>query len=153
MLDEIDRKILALLQEDASLTVSEMSDRLGLSRTPVWQRIQKLQDAGVIRKRVAVLDQSKLNLGVTAFVQIKTSQHNMAWLETFSRAVDAIEEVVEFYRMSGETDYLLRIVVPDLAAYDRVYKRLIEAAELSDVSSSFALETIKRTTALPTRYA
>ena len=152
-MDRMDHEILALLQEDASLTVSEMSDRLGLSRTPVWQRVQKLQEAGIIRKRVALLDQSKLNLGVTAFVRIKTSQHTLAWLEAFSRAVDAIEEVVEFYRMSGETDYLLRIVVPDLAAYDAVYKRLIEAAELSDVSSSFALETIKRTTALPTRYA
>ncbi len=151
-LDSIDRRILGLLQADASISVADIGERVGLSRTPCWQRIQKLQAAGVIRKRVALLDPEKLNVGTTVFVRIKTAHHNQRWLERFSQAVAGMEEVVEFYRMSGEIDYLLRIVVPDIASYDAVYKRLIAAADLSDVSSSFALETIKQTTALPTGY-
>ena len=135
------------------MPVAEVASRVGLSTTPCWRRIQKLDAEGVIRKRVALLDGQKLNVGVTVFVSVKTNQHDMAWLERFARAVDDIPEVVEFYRMSGEIDYLLRIVVPSIDAYDTVYKRLIERVSLSDVSSSFAMEQIKYTTSLPLTYA
>ncbi len=151
-MDRIDRKILACLQQDADLSVAEVAERVGLSTTPCWRRIQKLEKDGVIRRRVALLDAAKLNCGVTVFVQLRTSQHNYEWLETFSKAVERMEEVVEFYRMSGDIDYLLRVVVPDIASYDAVYKRLIKAADFSEVSSSFALEEIKNTTALPLGY-
>ncbi len=152
-MDTIDRNILRCLQEDATVPVAEIAERVGLSTTPCWRRIQNLEKAGVIRKRVALLDPEKLNLGVTVFCRLRTSQHNYDWLEGFAKAVAGIDEVVEFYRVSGEIDYLLRIVVPDIAGYDAVYKRLIRAADLADVSSSFAMETIKYTTALPVRYA
>ncbi len=151
-MDRIDRKILACLQEDAALPVAEVAERVGLSTTPCWRRIQNLEKAGVIRRRVALLDAAKLNCGVTVFVNLRTSQHNYDWLEKFSKAVERMEEVVEFYRMSGDIDYLLRIVVPDIASYDAVYKRLIQAADFAEVSSSFALEEIKYTTALPLTY-
>ena len=149
----IDRKILACLQEDSTLPLAELAERVGLSTTPCWRRIRNLEKAGVIRRRVALLDPEKLNLGVTVFVRVKTSQHNIEWLERFAKAVAGIDEVVEFYRLSGDIDYLLRVVVPDIAGYDRVYKRLIAAAELADVSSNFAMETLKYTTALPVGYA
>ncbi len=151
-MNRIDRKILVCLQEDAALPVAEVAERVGLSTTPCWRRIQNLEKAGVIRRRVALLDAAKLNCGVTVFVNLRTSQHNYDWLEKFSRAVERMEEVVEFYRMSGDIDYLLRIVVPDIASYDAVYKRLIQAADFAEVSSSFALEEIKYTTALPLTY-
>ncbi len=152
-IDETDREILSCLQEDATKPVAEIAAQVGLSTTPCWRRIQKLQESGVIRKRVALLDPEKLNLPVTGFVAIKTNQHNLEWLERFAKAVADIPEVVEFYRMSGDVDYLLRIVVPDIATYDEVYKRLISAVDLYDVSSSFAMERIKYTTALPVYYA
>ena len=152
-MDQIDKKILACLQTDATTPVAEIAERVGLSTTPCWRRIQKLEEAGVIRARVALLDGTKLNVGVTVFVAIRTNEHNAAWLERFSKAVIEIPEVVEFYRMSGEIDYLLRVVVPDIAAYDAVYKRLIERVSLFDVSSSFAMEELKYTTALPLDYA
>ncbi len=152
-MDRLDQKILQYLQTDASLPVAEIAERVGLSPTPCWRRIQNLEKAGVIKGRVALLDPEKLNVGVTVFVRLKTSQHNYDWLENFAKAVAEIDEVVEFYRLSGDVDYLLRIVVPDIAGYDAVYKRLIQAADLSDVSSSFAMETIKHTTALPVQYA
>jgi Lrp/AsnC family transcriptional regulator len=152
-MDRIDRSILACLQQDASLSVAEIAERVGLSTTPCWRRIQKLEKDGVILRRVALLDAAKLNCGVTVFVRLRTSQHNYDWLEKFSKAVARMEEVVEFYRMSGDIDYLLRIVVADIASYDAVYKRLIKAADFAEVSSSFALEEIKNTTALPLRYA
>jgi Lrp/AsnC family transcriptional regulator len=126
---------------------------VGLSTTPCWRRIQKLEEEGVIRKRVALLDRHKLNVGVTVFVAVKTRHHVIDWLKKFKAALDAIPEVVEAYRLSGEVDYLLRIVVPDIGAYDEVYKRLIEKVEFSDVSSSFAMEDLKFTTALPVKYA
>ncbi len=147
-----DKKILEWLQNDASLSSSEIAAKVHLSPTPCWRRIQKLKDGGVIRKQVVLCDPKKLNVGVTVFVSIRTSQHNAAWFERFSKGVAAIPEVVEFYRMSGDIDYLLRVVVPDIAAYDSVYKRLIKVAELYDVSSSFAMEQIKYTTALPLDY-
>jgi Lrp/AsnC family transcriptional regulator len=152
-MDSTDKKILDLLQHDASLAVAEMAARVHLSTTACWKRIQKLEAAGVIRRRVALLDASRLRVGVTVFVAIKTSQHNAAWLEKFARVVREIPEVVEFYRMSGDIDYLLRVVVPDIAGYDSVYKRLIRGTELFDVSSSFAMEQLKYTTALPLDYA
>jgi len=151
-MDRIDRKILTCLQQDADRSVAEIAEQVGLSTTPCWRRIQKLEKDGVIRRRVVLLDAAKLNCGVTVFVQLRTSQHNYEWLEKFSKAVERMEEVVEFYRMSGNIDYLLRIVVPDIASYDAVYKRLIKAADFSEVSSSFALEEIKYTTALPLTY-
>jgi Lrp/AsnC family transcriptional regulator len=151
--DPTDRAILACLQEDATMPVAEIARRVGLSSTPCWRRIQKLEEAKVIRARVALLDRQQLNVGVTVFVSVRTNQHSVAWLEKFAAAVADLPEVVEFYRMSGEIDYLLRVVVPDIAAYDRLYKKLIAKIELSDVSSSFAMEQIKSTTALPLDYA
>lgn len=152
-LDSIDRKILRLLQQDATIPVAELADRVGLSRTPCWRRVQRLEAGGVIRQRVALVDRAKLNVGVTVFVTVRTSNHSEEWLARFARAVSGIDEVVEFYRMSGEIDYLLRVVVPDIEAYDAVYKRLIGKVELFDVSSSFAMEEIKYTTAVPVTYA
>lgn len=151
-MDKFDRKILACLQADASLSISEIAQRVGLSATPCWRRIQKLEEAGVVTRRVALLDPDKLNVGVTVFVSVRTSEHDMDWLESFARGVAEIPEVMELYRMSGEVDYLLRIQVPDIAAYDAVYKRLISLARLQDVSSSFAMERIKSTTELPLDY-
>lgn len=153
LLDSIDQKILTLLQRDTSLSMQEIASRVGLSTTPCWRRIQKLEQGGVITRRVALLDPLALNLGVTVFVSIRTNQHSREWFDRFHQAIEEIPEVVEFYRMSGEIDYLLRVVVPDIAAYDRVYKRLIERVDLLDVSSSFAMEQIKYTTALPVHYA
>lgn len=152
-MDAIDKKILNCLQEDATLSVADLAQRVGLSTTPCWRRIQKLDAAGIIRKRVALLDGDQLNVGVTVFVSVRTDQHSAEWLDQFATAVRDMPEVVEFYRMSGDIDYLLRVVVPDIAAYDRFYKRLIERVPLSDVSSSFAMEQIKYTTALPLDYA
>ncbi|MEZ5774636.1 MAG: Lrp/AsnC family transcriptional regulator [Hyphomicrobiaceae bacterium] len=153
MLDEMDIKILRILQEDCTLPVADIGKRVGLSTTPCWRRIQRLEEEGVIRRRVALLDQQAVNAGVTVFVAITTSQHNKEWLERFHGAMADFPEVVEFYRMSGQVDYLLRVVVPDIAAYDTFYKRLIARIELSDVSSSFAMEQIKFTTALPLDFA
>lgn len=152
-MDSTDKKILDLLQHDASLALGQVAARVHLSTTACWKRIQKLEAAGVIGRRVALLDAARLNVGVTVFVAIKTSQHNAAWLEKFAKVVREIPEVVEFYRMSGDIDYLLRVVVPDIAGYDSVYRRLIRGTELFDVSSSFAMEQLKYTTALPLDYA
>jgi len=152
-LDDMDRKILSYLQEDATLGVAELAERVGLSPSPCWRRVQRLEESGVIRRRVALLDPERMNVGVTVFVAVRTNQHNAEWAEKFCQAVAEIPEVVEFYRMSGQVDYLLRVVVPDIAAYDGVYKRLIKVADLYDVSSSFAMERIKYTTALPVTYA
>ena len=152
-MDDIDRRILDCMQHDATFTVAEIAERVGLSTTPCWRRIQNLERDGVITGRVAVLDPEKMNVGVTVFVGIKTSQHTIDWLENFAAKIVDIPEVVEIYRLSGEVDYLLRVVVPDIAAYDRVYKRLIAVASFADVSSSFAMERIKYTTALPVDYA
>ncbi|MFQ6024387.1 MAG: Lrp/AsnC family transcriptional regulator [Acidiferrobacterales bacterium] len=152
-MDRIDRKILELLQADATLSTAEIANRVGLSTTPCWRRIQNLEKAGVIRARVALLERDHLNLGVDVFVAIRTTQHNVKWLESFASAVIEFPEVMEFYRVSGEIDYLMRVVVPDIAAYDAFYKRLIQQADISDVSSSFAMQRIKYTTALPLDYA
>lgn len=153
MLDAIDRKILDQLQRDATLSVAELADRVGLTATPCWRRLQKLEAEGIIKGRVALLDADKLNIGTTVFVAVRTAQHNAQWLEAFSKAVQTLPEIVEVHRLSGETDYLLKVQVPDIAAYDRVYKRLIAQVDLFDVSSSFSMETLKATTVLPLSYA
>ena len=153
MVDKTDKQILEILQADATAPLQAISDKVGLSTTPCWRRIQKLEADGYIKQRVALLDADKLNASVTVFVSIRTSEHNDKWHRHFSAIVSTISQIVEFYRMSGDTDYLLRIVVPDIKAYDEVYKRLIRDVALSDVSSSFALERIKYTTAIPLDYA
>ena len=152
MLDKIDRKILALLQKDATTPVAEIGKKVGLSTTPCWRRIQKMEEDGVIKRRVAILDPAKVNAGVTVFVSVRTNQHNDKWLKDFARVVESHDEVVEFYRMSGDVDYVLRVVVPDIAHYDRFYQKLIAEMSMSDVSSSFAMEQIKYTTALPLEF-
>ena len=153
MLDDMDLKILRVLQDDATRAVADIGKEVGLSTTPCWRRIQKLEEAGVIQRRVALLDPAKVNAGVTVFVSVKTDQHSIGWLERFHAAVVDFPEVVEFYRMSGEVDYLLRVVVPDIAAYDRFYKKLIAKIDISKVSSAFAMEQIKFTTSLPLEFA
>ena len=149
ILDLIDRKILGLLQEDATLSIAEISDRVGLSQTPCWKRIKRLEREGVIERKVTILNRDRLGLGVTVIVAIRTAQHSEDWLRTFAEGVALIPEVVEFYRMSGEIDYLLKVVARDIADYDRIYRKLTKVAPLHDVSSSFAMQEIKSTTALP----
>jgi Lrp/AsnC family transcriptional regulator len=151
--DELDRKILATLQVDSSLSVQEVADRVGLSSTPCWRRIQKLESSGIIRRRVALLDAEKLNLGVSVFIAVKTNQHNAEWVARFRKIVTGFPEVVDFFRLSGDVDYLIRAVVPDIRAYDELYQRLIAKIDLYDVSSMFAMEQIKSTTELPLDYA
>ena len=152
MLDRLDKKILSILQEDATIPVAEVAKRVGLSTTPCWRRIQKLEEDGVILRRVALLDPKSVNTKVTVFVSIVTNQHSEEWLRRFAELIREFPEVVEFYRMSGQVDYLLRVVVPDIEAYDAFYKRLIAKIDISDVSSAFAMEQIKYTTALPLSY-
>lgn len=151
-MDRLDRKILRLLQENATLAVADIAKKVGLSTTPCWRRIQKLEEEGVIRRRVAILDPVKINAKVTVFVSIRTVAHSIEWLKRFSEVVQEFPEVVEFYRMSGDVDYLFRVVVPDIAAYDAFYKKLIAKIEIRDVSSSFAMEQIKYTTEMPLDY-
>ena len=153
MLDEMDVKILRILQSDCTRPVADIGKEVGLSTTPCWRRVQKLEEAGVIQRRVAILDPRQVNAGVTVFVSIKTDQHSHGWLEKFHGAVADFPEVVEFYRMSGEVDYLLRVAVPDIAAYDAFYKKLIARIEIAKVSSAFAMEQLKYTTALPLEFA
>jgi Lrp/AsnC family transcriptional regulator len=151
-LDSTDIELLRILQENAATPLTELAAAVNLSSTPCWRRIQRLKEAGIIIKQVNLVDPKKVNVGVTVFVSIKSSQHSEKWFSTFNKTIEAIPEVVEFYRMSGDVDYLLRVVVPDIAAYDQVYKKLIKDTQLLDVSSSFAMEQIKFTTALPLRY-
>jgi Lrp/AsnC family transcriptional regulator, cysteine-sensing transcriptional activator len=148
-MDAIDRKILSVLQEDASLSVAEIGQRVGLSSTPCWKRIQRLEADGVIRKRVALVDAEKIGLGITVFVSVETGDHSQEWLQTFAQLVGAMPEVMEFYRMAGDVDYMLRVVVADIQGYDTFYKRLIGAIPLKNVTSRFAMEKIKSTTTLP----
>lgn len=151
-MDKLDKKILDLLQRDADLTAAEIADRIGLSKAPCWRRIQRLRESGIIRKTVALLDARALNVGTTVFVTIKAPSHSAGWFEKFAKVVRDMPEVTELHRMSGDVDYLLRVVVPDIEAYGTVYKKLIGALEMLDVSASFSLETIKATTALPLNY-
>jgi Lrp/AsnC family transcriptional regulator len=149
LMDAIDRKILAVLQVDASLSVAEIGSRVGLSSTPCWKRIQRLEADGVIQKRVALVDQDSIGLKISVFVSIETGDHSQDWLDRFAKTVTAMPEVMEFYRMAGDVDYMLRVVVPDIAGYDAFYKRLIATVPLKNVTSRFAMEKIKSTTALP----
>src|SRR5271163_435142 len=148
-MDAIDRKILAVLQEDASLSVADIGSKVGLSSTPCWKRIQRLEADGVIQRRVALVDQDRVGLGVTVFVSIETGDHSQDWLECFAKVVGAMPEVMEFYRMAGDVDYMLRVVVPDIAGFDAIYKKLIGSVPLTNVTSRFAMEKIKSTTSLP----
>ena len=149
VLDPIDRRILRELQRDGTVAIGELALRVGLSQTPCWKRVKRLTDAGVIVRRVALLDRTKLDLSLVVFVSVRTNRHDQEWLDQFAKAAGELHEVVEFYRLSGDTDYLLKVVVKDIAAYDAFYKRLISTVPLSDVSSAFAMEQIKSTTALP----
>ena len=151
-MDAFDKKILKLLQADCTQSVSEIASQVGLSTTPCWRRIQTMEKNGIIKGRVALADPEKLNVGLTVFVMIKTNQHNPDWLNDFSKVSKDFPEISEFYRMSGEVDYLLRVVVTDMKAYDAFYKELITKTDFSDISSSFAMEEIKYTTALPVDY-
>ncbi len=148
-MDAIDRKIIAVVQEDASLSVAEIGQRVGLSSTPCWKRLQKLEAEGVITGRVALIDPEKIGLGITVFVSIETGDHSEEWLARFAELVSAMPEVMEFYRMAGDVDYMLRVVVRDMQSYDTFYKKLIAAVPLKNVTSRFAMERIKSTTALP----
>ena len=148
-MDAIDRKIVALLQDDASLSLAQIAHRVGLSQSPCWKRIQRLEADGVITRRVALVDQDKIGLGLSVFVSIESGDHSEAWLKTFATSVAAMPEVIEFYRMAGDVDYMLRVVVADMRAYDQFYKKLIGSVPLKNVTSRFAMEKIKSVTALP----
>ncbi|MGB1335821.1 MAG: Lrp/AsnC family transcriptional regulator [Luminiphilus sp.] len=148
-MDSIDKKILNALQTDCSGSIADIADRAGVSQTPCWRRIKKLEEAGYIDKRVALLSPEALNLTMTAYVMVKTAHHDDAWLRRFSDGVQSIPEIIEIHRMAGDIDYLLKVVASDIAEYDAIYKRLITVAELSDVSASFSMECIKTTTELP----
>lgn len=148
-MDAIDRKILSVVQSDASLSVAEIGQRVGLSSTPCWKRLQRLEADGVIQRRVALIDPDKIGLGISVFVSIETGDHSNDWLKRFAETVSAMPEVMEFYRMAGDVDYMLRVAVPDMQSYDAFYKRLIAAVPLKNVTSRFAMERIKSTTELP----
>ncbi len=150
--DELDRKIVQLLQEDATLSVREIGETVGLSATPCWRRIRNLEERGVLTKRVTLVDPSKINLGVSSLVFIRTNQHSKDWLDRFVDAVADIPEIIEAYRTSGEVDYVLKVLVPDLTAFDDFYKRLIEKIEVYDMRSTFILEAVKHSTTLPLDY-
>ena len=148
-IDSIDRAILRELQQDCSRSVQEIGAAVGLSQSPCWKRIRRLEESGVLKGRVALIDPARVGLSVTVFVTIRTNQHNEAWLDRFATAVASIPEVIEIYRMSGDVDYLLKILAADIDDYDRIYKKLIRSVEMFDVSSSFAMEQLKYTTAVP----
>jgi len=148
-MDELDKRIIRHLQVDNRIPVNDLAEKVGCSRTVCWRRIKALEETGVIRGNVALLNREIVGSPVTVFVNVKTASHEPDWLESFARAVETFPEITEFYRMSGDVDYLLKVVVPDIASYDEFYRRLITAIPLSDVSSNFAMEEIKFTTAIP----
>jgi Lrp/AsnC family transcriptional regulator len=150
--DEIDRDIVRLLQEDGALTARELGARVGLTPTPCWRRVRALEESGVIRRRVALVEPSHVNLGVSALVNIRTNDHSSAWIDSFRSAIDQFPEIVEAYRTSGDIDYTLKVMVPSISAYDAFYKRLVDAVDLYDVRTIFVMEEIKHTTALPLDY-
>ena len=151
-LDRIDKRILAQLQKDSDQSLIKLADQVGLSKNPCWRRIQRLQEAGVIRSRVALLNRASLNLEVIVFMNIRTNQHSVEWVKQLNDAVEDIPEIVEYYRMSGEVDYLLKVVAPNIGAFDAVYKKLISRVEIFEISSHFAMEELKNTTELPLDY-
>lgn len=148
-IDDIDRRILSELQRDADQGVESLGDKVGLSRNATWRRVKALEDAGVIRARVALLDPAKLGLGLMVFIQIRTNRHDPEWLDAFARAMREMPEILGAHRMTGDLDYLVRARVADMAAYDRLYQRLIRRVDVSDVAASFVMEDLKDTTALP----
>ncbi len=148
-LDAIDKRILAIVQVDASLAIGEIAHRVGLSQTPCWKRLQRLEQTGYIKRRIAVLDQAKLGLGLTAFVSIEVGEHSAEMQRAFTTEVSKMREVMDFFRMAGDVDYMLRVVVPDTAAFDAFYQKLTAIAPLKSVKSRFALEGLKAETALP----
>ena len=148
-MDKTDRKLLAMLQTDSTLSIAEMASEVGLSSTPCWKRIQRMEAEGVIERRVALLSPERLGLGLTVFVSIEAGDHSPDWLARFAEAVSGFPEVVEVHRMAGDIDYMLRVVTRDIPAYDRFYKRLIAAVPIKNVSSRFSMERVKSTTALP----
>lgn len=151
-IDAVDKKILTFLQQNADISISELAEEIGLTATPCWRRVQRLQQAGLITRKVALLDAQKLGLSMTVFVQIKAAQHDGRWLDKFARHASSFDEVVEFYRMSGEYDYLLKVMVKDMQCFDHFYKRLVNGIDLNDVTSSFAMEQIKYSTAMPLQH-
>lgn len=151
-MDRIDKRIISLLQEDAGMPAREIAEKVNLTPTPCWRRIQRLENDGVITGRVALINPEDVNLSVSALVQIRTNRHSADWMERFTQALEKFPEIIEAYRTSGEVDYMLRVVVPDMEAYDTFYKRLIEEVDLYDVSTNFVMEEMKKTTALPLNY-
>jgi Lrp/AsnC family transcriptional regulator len=149
-LDKIDREILTLIQEDASLAIQKIADRVGLSVNPCWRRIRQMEAAGVIQGRVALVDPEKVGLGLTVYVRVKTREHSAAWARTLNEVIAAMPEILECHRIGGDVDYLLKVIVPDIAGYDRTYKELIDRLPaLADVSALFSMERLKSTTGLP----
>jgi len=148
-LDRFDYALLGALQVDGTLSIADLAEKVGLSSTPCWKRLKRLEEEGYIDRRVAIVNRRKAGLPVTVFVSVRTSQHDEKWLAKFAAAVEALPEVQEFHRMSGDVDYLLKVVTTDIEGYDRFYKKLIKAAHLTGVSSAFSMEQIKYTTALP----
>jgi Lrp/AsnC family transcriptional regulator len=148
-MDDIDRSLLEILQQNATLSIAQMAERVGLSPTPCWKRIQKLEAAGVITRRVAVVDPDRVGVGLSVLVSIEAGEHTPQWLERFSLGIGALPEVIEAYRVAGDVDYLLRVAVADMAEYDAFYKRLIAIAPMKNVTSRFAMERLKHTTAYP----
>jgi Lrp/AsnC family transcriptional regulator len=153
VIDQIDRRILELLQRDSTMSVAAIAEKINLTSTPCWRRIQRLEQAGYILRRVAVLDREKLNCGLTAFIVVRTANHSIEWLQNFHSVVAEMPEVLEFHRLSGDIDYLIRVVTPDMKSYDQFYKKLIGKITLFDVSSMFSMEEIKSSTELPLHYA
>jgi len=151
-MDATDRKILDILQADASIPVATIAERVGMSTAPCWRRIRKLEEDGVITRRVALLSRRKANVPMTVFVAVKAPRHAVEWLQAFRKLIADIPEIVEAWRLTGEADYQLRIVVPDIETYDVVYQRMISRLEFSDISSAIAMEEMKYTTAMPTNY-
>lgn len=149
LMDEIDRRLLDILQQDATLSIAQMAERVGLSPTPCWKRIQKLEASGVITRRVAVVDPERVGVALSILVSVEAGEHTPEWLERFSAGVGQMPEIMEAYRMAGEVDYLLRVAVADMAEYDAFYKRLIALAPMKNVTSRFAMERLKHTTAYP----
>ncbi|WP_343312701.1 Lrp/AsnC family transcriptional regulator [Brucella sp. BE17] len=149
IIDDIDRKILVELQKDGTLSVDSLSERVTLSRNACWRRVKRMEDDGVIKARVALVDAEMAGCGLSVFILVRTSSHDPDWLTVFRNAMHRFPEIIGVYRMTGDLDYVLKARVSDVKAYDRLYQRLIASVPLSDVSASFVMEEIKETTAIP----
>jgi Lrp/AsnC family transcriptional regulator len=152
MYDSTDRRILNLLQVDGEISVADIADRVGLSSSPCWRRIKRMEETGLIAKRVVLIDRRLANVPMTIFVSVRAPRHSIDWSQSFREVIAEFPEIVEAYRLAGETDYLLRVVVPSVEVYDEVYKRLIARLEFRDISSSISMEELKFTTAVPLDY-